>query len=196
MLTCIRTVATCPVLGLSSPLDDVRHQHHRLLLLHHLARLPARSTFTRHRGPIYFADLFTHTHTTPPPPRGTTPPRGSTLSFLFRRYPRPVRTASSRERSPAFHLVLPSLARVKLLLLVSIWYGCSLHFFGSFVIDRATGCLTILQQKEKSGFQEQERDNDGREPTKNPSPNRTATLNLTAFTRQVAHDSLLVKGLR
>lgn len=140
------------MLGLSS-LDDGRHRHHRLVLLHHLARLPARSTFTRHRGPIYFADFYTHTHTTFP---RDTPPHGPTLSFLFRRYPRPVRTASSREGSPAFHLVLPSLARAKLLLLVSIWYGCSLHFFGSFVIDRATGCLTILQQKEKGDFQEQE----------------------------------------
>jgi len=56
--------------GLSA-LDDGRHRHHRLLLLHHLARLPARSTFTRHRGPIYFVVLFTHTHTTTP--RGTLP---------------------------------------------------------------------------------------------------------------------------
>jgi len=163
------------VLGL---IDDGRHRHHRFLLLHHLARLPARSTFTRHRGPIYFADLFhTHTHTTTP---RDTLPRGSTFSFLFR--PRPVRTASSRERSPAFHFVLPSLARAKLLLLVSIWYGCSLHFFGSFVIDRATGCLTILQQKKKSGFQKQEGITTGRDQRKNPSPNRIATLNPTAFT--------------
>jgi hypothetical protein len=68
MLTYIRTgVATCPV---PAALDDGVHRHHRLLLLHHLARLPARSTFTRHRGPIYFADLFTHTRT---PPRARSP---------------------------------------------------------------------------------------------------------------------------
>lgn len=75
LLTYIRTgVATRPVLGLS-PLDDGRHRHHRLLLLHHLARLPARSTFTRHRGPIYFADLF-HTHAHHHPPVATLPRGG------------------------------------------------------------------------------------------------------------------------
>ncbi|TGZ53440.1 hypothetical protein DBV15_01521 [Temnothorax longispinosus] len=80
--------------------------------------------------------------------------------------PRPHRVISRKEVLPL--PPCPSLPRSssKLLLLVSIWYGCSLHFFGSFVIDRATGCLTILQQKEKSGFQGVGRDNDEREPTK------------------------------
>lgn len=63
----IRTIvaATCPVLGLS-PLDDGRHRHHRFLLLHHLARLLDRSTFTRHRGPIYLVGFLSFTHAHPP----------------------------------------------------------------------------------------------------------------------------------
>lgn len=66
----IRTIvaATCPVLGLS-PLDDGRHRHHRFLLLHHLARLLARSTFTRHREPIYLVGFLSFTHAHPPEAR-------------------------------------------------------------------------------------------------------------------------------
>jgi len=138
--------------------------------------------------PIYFhsspwTDLFcrpfSHTHAHHYPPWHTTP--RFDLFVSFQTSPRPHRVIS-RKKTPAFHFVLPSLARAKLLLLVSIWYGCSLHFFGSFVIDRATGCLTILQQKEKSGFQKQEGITTGRDQRKNPSPNRIATLNPTAFT--------------
>lgn len=66
----IRTsvAATCPMLGLS-PLDDGRHRHHRFLLLHHLARLLARSTFTRHRGTIYLVGFLSFTHAHPPEAR-------------------------------------------------------------------------------------------------------------------------------
>lgn len=164
------------VLGLSV-LDDGRHRHHRFLLLHHLARLPARSTFTRHREPIYFADLFTDTlararaRCTPPPPppppwhrHQPRIPRPFRSFFFFRRYPRPVRTASSREKKvlPFPHLFCPCPPSLELkhsFLLVSIWYGCTLHFFGvPFVIDRASDCLIILWQKVKSvtAFREQE----------------------------------------
>lgn len=140
------------MLGLS-PLDDGRHRHHRLLLLHHLARLPARSTFTRHRGPIYFADLFAHTHTTTPsPPRGPHHPAARPFRFFSDGTLSPSAPRHLAKEVLPSTLSFPPSLELKLLLLVSIWYGCSLHFFGSFVIDRATGCLTILQQKEKSGF--------------------------------------------
>lgn len=172
----IRTIvaATCPVLGLS-PLDDSRHRHHWFLLLHHLARLLARSTFTRHRGPIYLVSFllsFAHAH----PPEAHHPAFFSPPVFVFS-FSRlsfcltsgffsneslvPSSPRHLANRRPSFHLVLPSLARAKFLLLVSIWYGCSLHFFGSFVIDRATGYLTILQQKEEWFWRKAERDIDG-----------------------------------
>lgn len=121
----IRTIvaATCPVLGLS-PLDDGRHRHHRFLLLHHLARLLARSTFTRHREPIYLVGFLSFTHAHPPEARHPAfffSPRVllffffSYFSFLFKQIsPRPlVLTASSRE-SPSFHLVLPSFPSLEL----------------------------------------------------------------------------------
>lgn len=98
----IRTVATRPVLGLS-PLDDVRHQHHRFLLLHHLARLLARSTFTRHREPIYPVDLFflfhAHTHR---PDTHTTPCFFLSLSlfFLFQTELSPRRVISQKSFLP------------------------------------------------------------------------------------------------
>lgn len=115
--------------------------------------LPALLSLVTVERFISSAFYLSHTHT--PPRHATTPRSLFFLSFLFsslfKRIPRPVLAALSRE-SPSFHLVLPSLTRTKFLLLVSIWYGCSLHFFGSFVIDRATGYLTILQQKEEWRF--------------------------------------------
>lgn len=68
------------MLGLS-PLDDVRHQHHWFLLLHHLARLLARSTFTRHREPIYLVLFLSITTRTPPPPLA--PPGNTHLPVVF-----------------------------------------------------------------------------------------------------------------
>lgn len=181
----IRTIvaATCPVLGLS-PLDDGRHRHHRFLLLHHLARLLARSTFTRHRGPIYLVSFllsFAHAH----PPEARHPAFFSLRVFVFSFFQSfflsyfsllfkngslvPSLPRHLANRRPSFHLVLPSLARAKFLLLVSIWYGCSLHFFGSFVIDRATGYLTILQQKEEwFGGEQKEILTDGRTDGRKP----------------------------
>lgn len=77
----IRTgVAARPMLSLS-PLDDSRHRHHRFLLLHHLARL-ARSTFTRHREPIYSTTLsprFSSSSRRDNP----LPPRSLRRNFIF-----------------------------------------------------------------------------------------------------------------
>lgn len=78
----IRTgVAARPMLSLS-PLDDSRHRHHRFLLLHHLARL-ARSTFTRHREPIYSTTLsprFSSSSRRDNPP---SPPRSLRRNLFF-----------------------------------------------------------------------------------------------------------------
>lgn len=130
----------------------------------------------------FILPTFSHTRTPPPPVAhhhlAVRPSRFFSDGTLAPSAPRHfARKNSCLPPCPS----LPR-SRAKLLLLVSIWYGCSLHFFGSFVIDRATGCLTILQQKEKSGFQEQEGITTYAGQRKNPSPNRTATLNPTAFT--------------
>lgn len=105
----------------------------------------------------FILPTFSHTHTRAPPPPVAHHHHRAVRPFrlFFRRNPRPVRAASSRERSPAFHLVLLSLARAKLLLLVSIWYGCSLHFFGSFVIDR--GCLNYSTAEREEWLSEESR---------------------------------------
>lgn len=117
---------------------------------------------------ISSALYLSHTHT----PRGTPPHvRFSLLTFSF--FPSflifvPFQTnpsslvcftASSRE-SPSFHLVLPFLTRAKFLLLVLIWYGCSLHFFGSFVIDRAIRLLNYSTAERRVVWRRAERDID------------------------------------
>jgi len=172
-----------------SLLDDGRHRHHRLLLLQHLARLSARSTFTRHRGPIYFPDLFTHTHThtTTPSPWHNHPAWPLDLFRFFS----DGTFASSAPRHLAKEVpclppcpALPRPSSLALLLLVSIWYGCSLHFFGSFVRDRSRDRLLNYStvEREEWQFQKQEGITTDAKLRKNPSPNRTAALNPTAFT--------------
>lgn len=153
------------MLGLS-PLDDGRHRHHRFLLLHHLAR-PARTAFTRHRGPIYLSyrgspplvttnsetidaqRIHTTTITTTtittintPPPRcfslssGPHAPSSSRRHFARKSVPFFPPTASSSSRSP--FPALPSVPELPFSFGIWIWYvwRCSLHFFGTFVIDR------------------------------------------------------------
>lgn len=165
------------VLGLSV-LDDGRHRHHRFLLLHHLARLPARSTFTRHREPIYFADLFTgtlarartpHTTTATATPRWRRHHPGSARPFRFFFQtvpsPRPRRVISRKKRSclspTSFVLALPRPNSntpfpfgIDL-----VWLHTALLWRSVRDRPRGTDCLIILRQKVKSVvavFREQE----------------------------------------
>lgn len=124
--------AACPLYFHSSPWTDLSR---RLFIFH--TRTPPRGTpprvFLSSRAlPFFFFSYF---------------------SFLFKRI-FPHRVISQKSFLPPCPSFLP-LTRAKFLLLVSIWYGCSLHFFGSFVIDRATGYLTILQEKEEWFGEEQ-----------------------------------------
>lgn len=82
------------------------------------------------------------------------------FSFLFERIPRPHHGISRIVVLPSTLSFLP-LARAKFLLLVSIWYGCSLHFFGSFVIDRAIRLLNYSTAERRVVWRRAERDIDG-----------------------------------
>lgn len=160
-------------------------------------------TVNRFISPTVLFHALPHTHSRGTPPRKLCSP--SVVIFRsFKRKSRHVLAVSSRAKVlffppcpfsfflslfPSHKLKTPSL-------LVSIWYGCSLHFFGSFVIDRATSYLATLQQKQEWFQGRVGRDTHRRTQTdKHPSPNRIATLNPTAFADKQDSYSLLVKGL-
>lgn len=125
---------------------------------------PAACPFYFHSTP--WTDLFrrlfyisrTPSHT---PPRHVTPcallPPSFVVFFFrsFKRNSRRVLAVSSRAKVLPFPTLSFSLflsnpsTRIKnsVSFGIDLVYGCSLHFFGSFVIDRATSYLATLQQK-------------------------------------------------